>query len=140
LKHSFTSLQHTFVWRAFKPNPTKAQSIPSNGTILVFGLLLSAATFAVRLAFLIGSSSAFDILSFQIAWFPQYISLFAVGLLAFRGNWIMTMPKETCQLWGKVAIVLLLLMPVLFIVGSIGFVGLGPFGGGWTWQAVAFAF
>ena len=52
----------------------------------------------------------------------------------------MTMPTETGRLWGKIAIVLLLLMPVLFVLGSIGFAGLGPFGGGWTWQAVAFAF
>jgi glucans biosynthesis protein C len=128
------------VWRVVRPNPTKLRGIPSNRTILVLGLLLSAATFAVRLAFPIGVSSVFDVLSFQIAFFPQYIAFFIVGLLAFRGNWIMTVPKETGRLWGKVAIALLLLMPALFIGGSIGFVGLGPFGGGWTLQAVAFAF
>jgi glucan biosynthesis protein C len=135
----FFSLAY-LVWRAFKPNPTKPRGIPSNRAILFFGLLLSTATFAVRLAFPIGAASAFDILSFQIAFFPQYIALFAVGLLAFRGNWILAMPKETGKLWGKIAVVLLLLMPVLIVMGSIGFAGLGPFGGGWTWQSLAFAF
>jgi glucan biosynthesis protein C len=125
------------VWRAIKPNPTKAHSIPSNRIILLFGLLLGAATFAVRVVFPIGYT--FDILGFQFPFFPQYIALFIVGLLAYRGNWILAMSKDAGRLWGRVAIVLLLLMPVLFVVGSAG-VGLGPFGGGWTWQAVAFAF
>lgn len=128
------------VWRAFKPTPTKPRSLPSNRTILVFGLLLSASSFAVRLAYPIGTASALDVLSFQIWFFPQYIALFAVGLLAFRGNWIMTITKKTGWLWGKIAIVLLILMPILFVVGSSGFPGLGPFGGGWSWQSVAFAF
>jgi glucan biosynthesis protein C len=126
------------VLRAIKPNPTKARSIPGNRAILLFGLLLGAASFAVRVVFPIGYT--FDLLGFQFPFFPQYIALFLVGLLAYRGNWIMTMPKETGRLWGKAAIVLFLLMPVLFMVGSAGYVGLGPFGGGWTWQAVAFAF
>jgi glucan biosynthesis protein C len=125
------------IWRAFKPNPTKAYGIPSNRVILLFGLLLSAATFAVRSVFPIGYT--LEIPGFQIPFFPQYIALFIVGLLAYRGNWVLAMPKDTGHLWGRVAIVLLLLMPVLFVVGSAG-VGLGPFGGGWTWQAVAFAF
>jgi glucan biosynthesis protein C len=126
------------VWRVIKPDPTKARRIPSNHVILIFGLLLGAATFAVRLVYPIGYT--LDLLGFQIPFFPQYIALFIVGLLAYRGNWILAMPKDTARLWGRVAIVLLLLMPVLVIVGSAGYVGLGPFGGGWTWQAVAFAF
>jgi glucan biosynthesis protein C len=125
------------VWRAVKPKPTKPHGIPSNRAILLFGLLLSAATFAVRTVFPIGYS--FDLLGFQIPFFPQYIALFIVGLLAYRGNWIMAMPKETGHLWGKIAIVLLLLMPVLIVAGSSSST-LGPFGGGWTWQALAFAF
>ncbi len=126
------------VWRVIKPNPTKARSIPRNRTILLFGSLLGLVSFAVRLVFPIGYS--FDLLGFQIPFFPQYIALFVVGFLAYRGNWVSTMPNETGRLWGKAAVALFLLMPVLFTVGSFGFIGLGPFGGGWTWQAVAFAF
>lgn len=125
------------VWRAFRPNPVKAYGIPSNRVILLFGLLLGASTFAVRLVYPIGYT--FDLLGFQFPFFPQYIVLFVVGLLAYRGNWILAMSKDTGYFWGRVAIVLLLLMPMLFLVGSAG-VGLGPFGGGWTWQAAAFAF
>ena len=125
------------IWRTFKPKPMRAYSIPSNRGILLFGLLLGAVTFAVRLVFPVGYS--FDLLGFQFPFFPQYIALFPVGLLAYRGNWILTMPKETGRLWSRVAIVLLLLMPVLIVVGSTS-TSLGPFGGGWSWQAVTFAF
>jgi glucan biosynthesis protein C len=125
------------IWRAFKPNPTRAYAIPSNLVILLFGLLLGAVTFSIRLVFPVGYS--FDLLGFQFPFFPQYIALFPVGLLAYRGNWILTMPKETGRLWGRVATVLLLLMPVLIVTGSTSS-SLGPFGGGWSWQALAFAF
>ncbi len=59
--------------------------------------------------------------------------------MAYRGNWISRMPKDLGKLWGKVAIVLIVLMPVLFVVGCASG-GLGAFGGGWTWQAATFAF
>jgi glucan biosynthesis protein C len=124
-------------WRAFKPNPTKAYGTPSNRTILIFGLLLGAVTFAVRIVLPIGYT--LEIPGFQLPFFPQYIALFIVGLLAYRGNWILTMSNETGRLWGRVAVVLLLLMPVLIVAGSSSS-SLGPFGGGWTWQALAFAF
>lgn len=128
------------VWRAIKPNPTKPRRLPSNLVILGFGLLLGAVTFLVRVAYPIGTATALDVLAFQIWFFPQYIALFIVGLLAYRGNWIMTMPKATGRLWGKIAIALLLIMPLLIVGGSIGYPVLGPFGGGLSWQAVAFAF
>jgi peptidoglycan/LPS O-acetylase OafA/YrhL len=124
-------------WRAIKPNPTKARSIPSDYVILLFGFLLGTATFVVRLVFPIGYT--FDILGFQFPFFFQYVALFIVGLMAYRGNWISTMPKDRGKLWGKVAIVLIVLMPVLFVVGCASG-GLGAFGGGWTWQAATFAF
>jgi glucan biosynthesis protein C len=126
------------VWRVIKPSPTKTRPFPRNTMIVLFGLLLAAATFALRTVLPIGYT--FDLLGFQIPFFPQYIALFLVGLVAFRGNWILSIPKDTGRLWGRIALVLLLLMPLLFIVGSIGFPGLGPFGGGWSWQALAFAF
>jgi len=99
------------VWRAVKPNPTKARGIPGNRSILLFGLLLGAASFAVRLVFPIGYT--LTIPNFQIPFFPQYIALLIVGLMAYRGNWIQSMPKSTGQLWGKIALGLLLLTPVI---------------------------
>ena len=125
------------VWRAIKPNPTKARGSPSNLGILLFGLLLSAVSFAVRLVFPIGYTLAIP--NFQIPFFPQYIALFVVGLIAYRGNWIQSMPKSTGQLWGKIAIGLLLLTPIIIIYGTNSG-GLGVFAGGLTWQSASYAF
>jgi glucan biosynthesis protein C len=125
------------VWRIFKPNPTKPRPLPSNRAILLFGLLLGAVSFAVRLVLPIGY--VLVIPNFQIPFFPQYIALFIVGLMAYRGNWIQSMPKSTGRLWGKIALGMLLVFPVIIVVGTYSG-GLGSFGGGWTWQAAAYAF
>jgi surface polysaccharide O-acyltransferase-like enzyme len=49
------------------------------------------------------------------------------------------MSKETGRLWGKAAVVLLLLLPVIIIAGSLDG-SLNAFGGGLTWQNAAYAF
>jgi glucan biosynthesis protein C len=49
-------------WRSFSSKPTKARVIPRNRFILLFGLLLGAVTFAVRLVFPVGY--VFDLLNF----------------------------------------------------------------------------
>ena len=66
--------------------------------------------------------------------------LFIVGLVAFRSNWLMTIPKETGRFWSKIA---LLLFPVLIVILVLGFLlgaGINAFLGGFKWQAAAYAF
>lgn len=89
-------------WRHVQPKPTAPRPFPSNAAIFGFALLVGAASFAVRLVFPIGYYS--PLFSFQYCFFPQYIALFIVGLIAFRGNWLMTIPKETGKLWTKIAV------------------------------------
>jgi len=123
-------------WRSFSPEPVRARPFPSNRVILAFALLLGAVTFAVRIAFPVGWS--FSLFGFQVAYFPQYIALFIVGLIAFRSNWLMTVPKQTGRLWSKVAWAL---VPVMFLIFVMGLLtgGLNSFLGGFTWQAAAYA-
>lgn len=124
-------------WRIIKPSPTKPRPVPSNRAILLFGLLLGAVSFALRTVLPIGYVLAIP--GFQIPFFPQYIALFIVGLIAYRSNWIQSMPKSAGQLWGKISVGLLLVFPVIVVTGTYAG-GLGSFAGGWTWQAAAYAF
>ena len=103
-------------WRIYSKKPTKASSISSAIGLSSFALMLGVITFAVRIV--VPQSWTFTLLNFQFPYFPQYIALFIVGLIAFRGNWLLTIPKNTGRLWLRISLVLLLLLPVLFIAGS----------------------
>ncbi|MGA2680253.1 MAG: acyltransferase family protein [Candidatus Bathyarchaeia archaeon] len=124
-------------WRHFQPKPTAARPFPKNAVILAFALLLGAASFAVRLVFPIGYYSL--MFSFQYCFFAQYIALFIVGLIAFRSNWLMTIPKETGKLWSKIALALGAAYMAIFVPTMLSG-GLATIFGGLRWQAVAYAF
>jgi glucan biosynthesis protein C len=124
-------------WRHIQPKPTKAREFPKNAVIVGFALLLGAASFAVRLIFPIGYFS--PLFSFQYCFFAQYIALFIVGLIAFRSNWFMTIPKATGKLWSKIALILMAVYAVLFIPTLLTG-GITSLFGGFHWQAVTYAF
>ncbi len=124
-------------WRSLALKPAKAYGTPKNHVILLFGLMLGAVTFVTRLVFPVGY--VFDLLNFQLPFFPQYIALFVVGIIGYRNNWIQSILKSTGSFWVRVAILLLALLPIIIIVGgSNGY--FNPFYGGMFWQPAAYAF
>jgi len=124
-------------WRHIKPKPTAPRAFPSNTKIFGFTMLVGAASFAVRLIFPIGYYS--PLFSFQYCFFPQYIALFIVGLIAFRGNWLATIPKETGKLWTKIAVAAGAVY-ALIIIPTIVTGGLSTILGGFRWQSALYAF
>ena len=124
-------------WRHAVPKPTAPRPFPSNAAIFGFAMLVGAASFAVRLVFPIGYYS--PLFAFQYCFFPQYIALFIVGLIAFRGNWLMTIPKETGKLWAKVAIAAGAVYGAI-IIPTLLTGGLPTILGGLRWQAAVYAF
>jgi glucans biosynthesis protein C len=124
-------------WRRFKPQPTKQRPFPKNSAITVFALLLGVASFWIRLIYPVGYYSS--LFSFQYCFFVQYIALFIVGLIAFRSNWLMTIPKETGRLFSKVALALLPVFAVLFVPTMLAG-QIASLWGGLHWQAAAYAF
>jgi surface polysaccharide O-acyltransferase-like enzyme len=96
--------------------------------------LIGAITFAVRIVFPEGW--AVPVLAFQLAFFPQYVAFFIFGLIAFRSNWIMSLPKETSLYYGRVAMLLLLVAMGIFVDSEL--TG-ASFLGGLTWQTAAYA-
>jgi len=124
-------------WRRFNPTPTKPRAFPKNSVIFAFTMLLGAASFGVRQIFPMGYFS--PLFSFQYGFFAQYIALFIVGLIAYRGNWLMTIPKETGKTWGKIALGAMVFYVAIFIpILLTG--GLNSALGGLHWQAALYAF
>ncbi len=129
------------LWRRFVPSrpasPNVETRFPRTGVIILFALLLGITTFLVRLAFIMDAYS-FKPLNLQFPFFTQYIALFVVGLIAYRRNWLMSLPDKIGRRWLIIAVVLILVYaPMMLALG----VATDPvsFKGGWHWQSLVFA-
>ncbi len=74
----------------------------------------------------------FSLLNLQFPFFAQYIALFIVGLIAYRCNWMLSLPEATGKLWLRTAIVLILLFVPLALAGAV-MESDWSFSGGFTW-------
>ncbi len=124
------------IWRLSAKNPDRASKIPENMTIAVFAFVLGIFTFIVRIWFPIGWY--FELLHLQISFFPQYIAMFIIGLIASRGNWFIQVSESTGRLFSWITGALLILFPVLLLL----FISSGDPAlliGGLNWQAFVYA-
>ncbi len=62
--------------------------LPSNAQVIGLALVIAAATFLVRIV----QPSGTSVLNMQLGNFSQYIALFAVGIAAYRRNWLLRIP------------------------------------------------
>lgn len=124
------------IWRWLTKSTDRESKIPGNTTIAIFAFILGVVTFIVRIWFPIGWY--FELLHLQISFFPQYIAMFIVGLIACRGNWFLQISEKTGKLWSWIAVALLILFPVLFFL----FMYAGDpalLAGGLYWQTFTYA-
>ena len=130
------------VWRKISRPNSLAPSVktdsrfPSSKALVLFGVLMAAATFAVRLWHPVGWS--FSPLNLQFPFFVQYIALFVVGLIAYRRNWLASLTDKTGKRWLAVAIVLSMLFVPMAVAGG-AMENAEPFRGGPYWQAAVYA-
>jgi glucans biosynthesis protein C len=113
-----------------------ACDLPGPRAIVLFALLVAATTFLVR--WLLQRAPNFRLLDLLLPSLAQHAALFAVGLVAYRRNWLLRLPDATGRLWLRVAIALVLVFPIL-AVGSGALRDFGPLAGGWHWQTAAYA-
>lgn len=79
--------------------------LPRDAAIVGFALALALVTFMVRLAYPV--NQWFVVLGFittELAHLPQYASMFVIGLLAYRGQWVRDMPKRRGMLWLAIGV------------------------------------
>ena len=136
-------------------HPSKAtptQSIPSAHThaypttreMLLFIVGLALLTFVVRIWF--PENWWFGPLNLNVAYIPQYLSLFIVGLVASRRGWFTKIPDAVGKRWFWVAlfdfVFLMLSFVLVVIVGLAGGLagGINAFLGGLHWQALVYSF
>jgi fucose 4-O-acetylase-like acetyltransferase len=81
-------------------------------TILAFILILAPLSFATRLFFPLDTSWH----NLQFSMFPQYILLFAAGILACRRGWLPDLPSRIRKVWSTVAIVCIVILPLAMVL------------------------
>jgi glucans biosynthesis protein C len=79
-----------------------------------FIALMAVATFIVR----IGEREGSAVLNLQLGDFPQYLLMFAAGALAYRGDWLASLPGRFCARFGAAA--LLLAVPLFVALVLLG--------------------
>jgi glucan biosynthesis protein C len=130
------------VWRLVSrraAQPHAGESTPPNALSLVLlAMLLGIATFLVRLQWPIGWS--FGPLNFQLPFFPQYIVMFVLGIVAYRRQWLTRMPAATGR-WALAlaAVFVFILLPMLMLLGGAVNGDVSRYVGGYHWQALAMA-
>jgi len=91
--------------------------VPSNIVIGIFAFSLGVIIFVMRIWLPI--NSYFEPLGLPTAYVPQYIVLFFVGVIAYRGDWFQRISVATGKLWlGVVLVLVLVLFPILFVLSG----------------------
>ncbi|MGF1520778.1 MAG: acyltransferase family protein [Leptolyngbyaceae cyanobacterium] len=130
------------LWRRFvRRQQLPVLPPPNHGWIVAYVLLLSAVTFGVRIQYPIDRwINLLGILPTEIAHFPQYSSLFVLGILSYRQDWVRQMPISRGLIWLSIGCGAGLLRYLYSMSQStLGLTRLIATGG-WDWRALLWSF
>jgi hypothetical protein len=98
-------------------------------------LAIALSSFAVHLVFPVGSEQ----FHLQLAMFPQYVILFALGVASGRRGWLETLTPRLRRRCGLAGLIAALAFPAVLLAGGFfeGGAAEDRFAGGWHWQAAA---
>jgi fucose 4-O-acetylase-like acetyltransferase len=106
----------------------------THAIVLAGALLIAAATFVARLAYPMGAEWQ----HLQLGAFPQYVILFAAGILAKRHGWLPEIAPSIRKVWTAIAVLGLIALPVIMVAGG-AVEDIEPFLGGPTWQSLLYS-
>jgi hypothetical protein len=129
-------------WRAAFGSPLshserKPKAVPASFWWLLSALLVGAPSLAIRQFISVGQ----NVLGLQLAYFATYIFLFAVGIAAWRFDWLRQLNRQNAGT-GIIAMVIAMpAMPVgVQIAHTLHAVQKANFSGGFSWAAILYAF
>ena len=126
------------VVRSRPGSPVVDTRFPGNGAIALFAVLLGMAGFLVRFVFPM-DEYLFQPLNLQLGFFAQYIAMFIVGLIAYRRNWLLSLPDKTGRLWLGIAALFILLGVGMQWAMASGAMSGSLKNGGWHWESLTYA-
>jgi fucose 4-O-acetylase-like acetyltransferase len=132
------SLAYTLARRLRPPSRSLLPEapLPTNRQVVGLALVMGLCTFLVRIVQPMGT----NILNMQLCFFSQYILLFAIGVLAWRRNWLSRIPFEFGIRWFRGGLILGSLA-WLIVIGAIVVTHTEKrIDGGLSWQSAALCF
>jgi surface polysaccharide O-acyltransferase-like enzyme len=88
------------VQRYAKSEPTGSNPrLPTHGMILLFVVALTLIGWVVRIKYPLDRWVPILILIAEPAHLPQYIGMFVIGILSYRGDWLRRLPTNTGMIW-----------------------------------------
>jgi glucans biosynthesis protein C len=128
-------------WRLLVPRgpmaSVSATPFPRDRTVVLFAVGLGVAAALLRIPFAI-DAYAFKPLNLQLGFFASYVALFVVGLLAYRHDWLRSLPDKMGRRWLRVAVLMILLWPPTVIALGAADDDI-PLKGGLHWQSPVYA-
>lgn len=124
------------VWRKItgkqEPSTRSEARPPSYLALSIFILVLALANYLLRIVVPLGMF--IPILGFPtLAYLPQYLSFFIIGIIAFRRDWLRLIPNSMGKVGFLVALVATLVLFPLALNGKTAFLGHG------SWQSAVYA-
>ena len=118
-------------------NSARRHPYPTTGAMLLYIVGLALITFVIRIWLPMGWW--FQPLNLMFAEFPQYISMFILGLIAYRRGWLTRIPDAVGKRWFWVALIDLVIFVLLSVLNGIRGGSIDYFLGGLHWQALVYA-
>ena len=120
------------------PSDRQPPGVPRNRSMALFAIGVGLVTFVVRIWAPMGWS--WEPPHLELAHFPQYAAMFAVGLVAYRGDWLARLTVAQARPWRWVALAFVPLFPLLIVAaltpsGEIS----SAMNGGLTWLSLAYS-
>ena len=134
-----TLLIFTFAYVVFRlvkrPSSAAHIVIPTVKWLSWLAVIVAALTFLARWAYPIGSGYA----GMQFGSFPQYIAMFALGIVAQRRSWFDYIERIRIKPLGVLIVSMIIALPAAMYFGADPEYGFEFFLGGPYWQAIVFA-
>ena len=129
-------------WRAAVGSPLAdsartPHAAPSNWRWLLSAILVGAASLAIRQFVPAGK----NIIGLQLGYFAPYIFLFAVGIAAWRYDWLRQLTWKHARPWIIGLLFMWPVMPISILIAIHVFPpGQANFSGGRSWPAIVYSF
>jgi glucans biosynthesis protein C len=127
------------VTKGAPPSPDRPRApIPRNRSIALFALLLGLTTFVARTWAPMGWW--WEPVHQEPGHWPQYAAFFAIGVVAYRHNWLASLATAQARPWRWVALALAPGLPALAVAAGALRGEMDPaVAGGFTWLSLAYS-
>ena len=112
-------------------------AVPAYGRWLISAVLVGAASVVIRQFVPAGK----NVIGLQLGYFAPYIFLFAIGIAAWRYDWLRRLQWKNVRPWIVTAAIAWPMMPASILISMRVFApGQANFSGGYSWPAIFYAF